>query len=250
MGKIIRNGITYGGGGSDATAVKFIEQELTNGQQKQARENIGIKYVTQAEYNALGDKVNTDGILYMITDKEDIDLKYMTLAEYEALGDTVNNDEVFYVITDAENSAKDISFDNSFSGGMLQSTNVQGALEEYGGALYNTGLAFSYSTTEELYVGTWIDGKPIYRKVFTTGNLPNDGTLSIDVSSYNVGSVITLRGMASNGDYCSPIPYAVEDTSNTLNITYRQSTQKININTYSDRSKYSGYVIFEYTKAN
>lgn len=51
--------------------------------------------------------------------------------------------------------------------------------------------ALSYSTTEQV-VGTWIDGKPLYRKVLT-GTLPNDVnfyTLLEDVSYYNIQNCI------------------------------------------------------------
>lgn len=113
--------------------------------------------------------------------------------------------------------------------------------------MLQASLGANYSL-EEVAIGTWIDGKPIYRKVFETGALPNDSSLDIPVGVDNVDFVITLRGMVTNGTYISPLPYVVEDSANLLNITYRADSQKIRINTYSNRSAYSGYVIFEYTK--
>lgn len=206
-----------------------------------------VQYVTQTEYDSLGDAVNTDGVLYVITDKEDITLKYVTQAEYDALGDSVNDDEVFYVITDSVIKSKDVSYDNSVS--ELSSNNIQSALDEISNNLkvHEEDLkAHKIYSTEETAIGTWIDGKTIYRKIFETGALANNGTKAI-ASGVDVDSVVTLRGMVSNGDYVSPLPY-VTDNENCINITYRKSNGNINVNTYSDRSAYSGYVIFEYTK--
>lgn len=47
----------------------------------------------------------------------------------------------------------------------------------------------SYSTTESV-VGTWIDGKPIYRKVLTTDHLANDGSINVPHGITNLGQLI------------------------------------------------------------
>ena len=62
-------------------------------------------------------------------------------------------------------------------------------------------VGIDYST-EEKVIGTWIDGKPVYRKVFT-GTLPapdiNGGNwISLD---YNMSNLVHLYGDVSNRPY-------------------------------------------------
>lgn len=48
----------------------------------------------------------------------------------------------------------------------------------------------AYSTTEKV-VGTWIDGKPIYRKTFKADSMP-DRRIEIDISGLNVDSIFFI----------------------------------------------------------
>ena len=52
-----------------------------------------------------------------------------------------------------------------------------------------------YATTERR-VGTWIDGKPLYRRVITanTGSVNADNTV-LDMSSWNIDKVVNYNGM-------------------------------------------------------
>jgi hypothetical protein len=58
--------------------------------------------------------------------------------------------------------------------------------------------ANSYSTTETLTGGTWIDGKPIYRKVYT---VITDGTTEniIDLTTLNIEKFIDKKGYIDDG---------------------------------------------------
>lgn len=58
-----------------------------------------------------------------------------------------------------------------------------------------------YSTTEQV-VGTWIDGKPIYRKVFS-GTTPSSSTNTDlhDITSLNLDSCVSLSGYVKSGTY-------------------------------------------------
>lgn len=67
-------------------------------------------------------------------------------------------------------------------------------------------LQYSYSTNETLTGGTWIDGKPIYRKVLEENSL-NSGTKLINVNDLNIDTVI-IRGYAGDG-----FPYIPLNTS-------------------------------------
>ena len=61
-------------------------------------------------------------------------------------------------------------------------------------------IANSYSTTETLTGGTWIDGKPIYRKagIYNNNGATGTGTVVLDSTltrSY-IGTIIATGGMA------------------------------------------------------
>lgn len=71
-----------------------------------------------------------------------------------------------------------------------------------GGSGGSGGSSAVYST-EETVVGTWIDGKPIYRIILpfvTITSTSNDSTL-IDVADYSIDTCVTLDGwvIATNG---------------------------------------------------
>lgn len=66
-----------------------------------------------------------------------------------------------------------------------EKSNLVGAINE----VYQNNV---YST-DETVVGKWIDGKPIYRKVFEIGSLPNDTTISIPHGIKNLDTFTDKR---------------------------------------------------------
>jgi hypothetical protein len=106
--------------------------------------------------------------------------------------------------------------------------------------------SLSYSETETLTGGTWIDGKPIYRKVINFGALPNNTIKGKSHNITNLKNFVSIRGIAMGGDYF-PIPYVATSSLGAGAQIYVNSTQ-IAIQTGSDRTAYTGYVILEYTK--
>ena len=59
------------------------------------------------------------------------------------------------------------------------------------------GSALDIYSTEETVIGTWIDGKPIYRIVIVVPSLPRPhmGDKIVDVPQLNIDEVVTLDGM-------------------------------------------------------
>lgn len=89
-------------------------------------------------------------------------------------------------------TASDIAYDNSLSG--LVSENVQQAIDE----LHDEIEIGSIYTTDEKKVGEWIDGKPIYQRVYTiNASLSKNGTNVYDkIDNLNViENVIEARGV-------------------------------------------------------
>lgn len=107
----------------------------------------------------------------------------------------------------------------------------------------------TYSTTEKV-VGTWIDGKPIYRKVIDFGILPNSTNKEVQHNISNLQNFVKIDGIAIRNDnnfwQAIPLTYRSADTSYNTALTVTQS--KVVITCDADRSMFNGYVILEYTK--
>ena len=107
----------------------------------------------------------------------------------------------------------------------------------------NTKLtnATTYSTTETV-VGTWIDGKPIYRKMYELSNISPDNTKYIALGIDNLYRIVNWSGsVETNGTARSCfvsgiIPYVHYQLGN----IYVANTGRETINSIS--------VIIEYTK--
>ena len=69
----------------------------------------------------------------------------------------------------------------------------------------------NYSTTEQKTGGTWIDGKPIYRKVINGLNAPSttNWTTVVSTGLENVDTMVKLYGiMVTYDNYQIPLPWA------------------------------------------
>lgn len=106
-------------------------------------------------------------------------------------------------------------------------------------------------STKETVIGTWIDGKPIYRKVYEISSLPNKGRMYVACNIPNVQHVITMRGVMESSTEWDSMPSAytngtlidslvIERSGNTLT--------NIRILNNFDRSGFSAFVLLEYTK--
>lgn len=119
----------------------------------------------------------------------------------------------------------------------------------------------TYTTysTEEIVVGKWIDGKPIYRKVIDLGILPNTDIVRIPHNIDNLDRIISMNGMAKSlrQNLLLPFPYSLGKDGfnsdgtvkvNTVPINIYEEQGNIVVYTLSDRSDMTGYVILEYIK--
>lgn len=111
-------------------------------------------------------------------------------------------------------------------------------------------IANSYSTTETPTGGTWIDGKPIYRKVVVCDGLPNATTKTFPHNIANMDMIVDLRGEAFVTATGEPIVIlnATRPEGLTFNIGAWTNRTDITVSTGSDRASLSANVIIEYTK--
>jgi hypothetical protein len=153
----------------------------------------------------------------------------------------VTIDGVDHLVTEAEYSGGTDLNANTFN--QLQD-NVENSIDEAKNTVNKVDNKFNYSTEKQV-IGTWIDGKPIYRKVyqFKITSLPHRINIeNVDtpikmygVISYNVG----WHNIGGNTDsnYYSLLQYDVQDKRLSL----------FGSDSYIG-SNYDTYVVFEYTK--
>lgn len=114
--------------------------------------------------------------------------------------------------------------------------------------------ANTYSTTETR-IGTWINDKPIYRKVVSFGALPNADTKRVSHGISNLENVIKVSGMGkryipSTQQYSwQPIPLLYAGNSTSFNTSISINTTVISIACDNDRTDFTeNYIFIEYTK--
>ena len=110
--------------------------------------------------------------------------------------------------------------------------------------------ALSYSTTEQLTGGTWLDGRPIYKKTIDTGALPSSsGDKLVNHNISNLDMTIHFEGVAfsPSSKVALNLPHVANNKSYDIGVDVRET--QININVGTNRSAYSvSYVTLFYVK--
>ena len=115
----------------------------------------------------------------------------------------------------------------------------------------------TYTTTEQV-VGTWIDGKPIYRRVvqFGSNELPSNSTINIaDVSSWNIDMAVSIRGMVGyqtgHGSQSVSFRPLTLASGGTDDIRIDIDQENLRIKTFSTWSGFDrNFIIVDYTKTS
>lgn len=117
--------------------------------------------------------------------------------------------------------------------------------------------ANEYSTTETV-IGTWIDGKPLYRKVIKVTSIDSaNNNCDIPISISNLNEIVNIGGTTklSGMNTYKPITVIYTDSSNAVGSHYSFSVYAIT-NSYISLSYGNwwktifdkAYIILEYTK--
>ena len=104
----------------------------------------------------------------------------------------------------------------------------------------------NYSASEQR-VGTWINGKPVYKKTIDTGAMPNKTRKQVAHGISNLGFIISMSGAAYGNNTYIPIPYADTTSANSLGI-YASSTELILFTGQNASYLTTSYVTLYYTK--
>ena len=110
-------------------------------------------------------------------------------------------------------------------------------------------IGLSTFSTTETAIGTWINGKPLYRKVVDTGTLPNNTTKSVSHGLSNLRNIIHIYGAAKNTSNGITFPLPFPSTQANAPIYVYADNYNIIIGTATDRTVFSeSYIVLEYTK--
>ncbi|MGN1358671.1 MAG: hypothetical protein ACI4WU_04820 [Bacilli bacterium] len=105
-------------------------------------------------------------------------------------------------------------------------------------------------STEEQIIGTWIDGKNVYRKTVEFGALPNATRKNVEHGISDIEKCIKIYGIANFSDGSShPLPYVNVGNSSSSEMLFCNKTN-VSIETGIDRSTGTAYVTLEYTKTS
>lgn len=106
-----------------------------------------------------------------------------------------------------------------------------------------------YSSDETMTEKTWIDGKPIFRKVFSVGAISKGGVGQVDISS--IGStfnMVSMTGMGVSSDGRVVLPSVNRDKTYEIGVNFGNDDTMVNIWCGSSISLTKGHIILEYTK--
>lgn len=106
-----------------------------------------------------------------------------------------------------------------------------------------------YSTTEQLTGDTWIDGKPIYRKVVDLPGLPNNTSKSFAHGISDIDNIVKLEGqvyITANKQPVAPLNATRSFAANGIGAYV--TLVSVVVETGTDRTSMSAYAVIEYTK--
>ena len=133
----------------------------------------------------------------------------------------------------------------------LDSTNINESLSANQGRVLNEKItSLTTYSTEEQVIGTWIDGKPIYRKVVSIGSLPSNQSITVNHNISNIKNIVN-----SSLNWFDTIDNAWLHNSRwdspTVRISYNINSTQIWIDgagsNWGGRTK-DAYATIEYTK--
>jgi len=110
---------------------------------------------------------------------------------------------------------------------------------------------------DEVDIGTWVDGKPIYRKVISGTLAVNSGNSIVfaNVPELNIDRVINLYGnMVEKQNVQITLQTSYNRTNGifaAINMCYNNTNKSIDYHFLNNEGTYSGctaYVVIEYTK--
>lgn len=115
--------------------------------------------------------------------------------------------------------------------------------------LQENNNTINYSTNEQV-IGTWVDGKPLYRKTYQISSISSSNADLVDIRSLNIETVVklygTLNSQANTGVYTYPMP--LYDSSSNYSVLFKSDYYIRGRASIGSGSFHSCYITIEYTK--
>ncbi len=177
--------------------------------------------------------------------------KAVTTAEYNALNEAEKQADVAYIVTDDSSggggggangkSAYEIAVENGFVGTEAE------WLASLKGEKGDPASSLEIYSTEETRIGTWIDGKPLYRKVFSFTTPSGGGWTAISgTTTDNVKTLVEISGtVLENGRNVISMPY--QDRA-IIHFDMTNKNIRFYSGTHTEFRNQSALVILKYTK--
>lgn len=103
-------------------------------------------------------------------------------------------------------------------------------------------------STEEQRIGTWIDGKPLYRKTLVYNGAVT-GANYIDLTSLNYEFIVIKEASFIRSNFIfSPVRYNAQSANDLIEVFIDNTQKKMNINIGSAWNNTNCYVTIQYTK--
>lgn len=212
---------------------------------------LNAKLLVKADAENVYDKTNVDKLIKTRANNLSfVNNKLQLLSDGNILGDSVEIevDSSDVVITNEQPDDFKLWINNgevaSVASEVVNSLN--GNETDKAPSVQAINKALSYSKEEQV-IGTWIDGRPLYRKVIDTGVLPNTTTKNVAHEISNA-VFIKMEGIAYADNIYLPLPY-VDSANKLTDILLRIVGGNIVIISGSDRSAFTNsHVTLEYIK--
>ena len=125
-----------------------------------------------------------------------------------------------------------------FCAGLADGTNIGNGMIQ----------AFNFSS-EETIAGKWVDGKTIYKKTISYGNLPNNSTKRVAHGISKLDRIIKVEQSVTNAPWDEKGAVVLSSTSAAPFNFYLSNTEVVVI-TKDDRSQATAYFTLYYTKTS
>ena len=132
----------------------------------------------------------------------------------------------------------------------LTSTSKTNALSANQGKILNDNITnLTTYSTEEQRIGTWIDGKPIYRKVISKSITDYTGEITVNLGTSNINTFVNGKVLIDTADFTAIDTCGSSTAYYIRKWVYRKTNNTVTITT-NVAGSFTGtiYVIVEYTK--
>ena len=218
---------------------------------------ISIALKKGVEYTLSGE--NAGNILKIVLLKQDASTIIMNVKTLNDEITFIPTEDVFYIQFVLEGITKSTAYDYEISNLQIEQGSKAKPYKDYiepklfvrnSNGVYEEFAKKSEEvySTEEQKIGTWIDGKPLYRKAFDIKTISASNTDLVNVSNLNIETLIKLNGVIiTDGGGKFPVP--LYDSSSNYSVLFINEYNYIRGRAMVGNGTFSKLIVtIEYTK--